>query len=683
MKKLLALLLCIALLCCVPTVMAANAVPEEVLTSAQSVVRIIGEYEDGWSTGSGFVVQNDADGIYIATNYHVVEDDPMEIVVLIGEEEIVAEIKSYSEQKDLCILSLPYAPDVAALPLQTENAAQGSAIYAVGFPAAADTFSDVMPHSSESATITDGIVSAVRNTVASEYGTTVDLLQITAPINPGNSGGPLFNETGSVVGINTYSVEESQGIFGAICASELANFLQMNGITPLAPVESVEQAESAAPAKQTSHAWVYFAAGSVVLVLAAVLLTVALMKKKLRQMAPPIPLPHEEEENTTPIKPRKEKKPLSKKAKILAAVIAVVILLGGAAGGYFYIYNQAAAYAAAGEYAIAKDALIVPAFHDAKLSDYIDAGILMQDGQYAQAREAYEALGDYRDSANLALEARYQNAAMLINNSEYDAAIAEFTALAELNYADAAVQINLARYEQACYYLYVVEDFELAEKLLVEFSEEETRAIETYTLDLQYLDACKSLNDGNITATLDAFGALADFEPAKTKYDELAKPIYADAICAFHDADYVTASILFQKIPLYLDSSDYASIMSRNTAVDVLKMMLDREGVMEYLENTPVSLSLFLEGYWESENDYFELNTRELGYINASWSDLEIDTNIWDTGTHIELSYFEGFDVFCGALSHERHLLFSIEILDGDTINLYYPGKGTTTLYRQ
>lgn len=100
------------------------------------------------------------------------------------------------------------------LPFAKSSATQGDAVYAVGFPAKADYLSDKEAHTSADATITDGIVSAIRETTISGHSTPLKLLQINAAINPGNSGEPLFNVSGEIVGINTYGINDSQGIFG-------------------------------------------------------------------------------------------------------------------------------------------------------------------------------------------------------------------------------------------------------------------------------------------------------------------------------------------------------------------------------------------------------------------------------------------------------------------------------------
>ena len=211
---------------------AATAVPNAVIEATNSVVRILAEYREGYVTGSGFVVKSDIEETIIVTNYHVVEGNPYSISVWIEEEEAVsATIVGYTDQKDMCILKLAYPVSLKALPLAKEEAKQGAAVYAVGFPGAADFLSDKEAHISTDATITDGIVSAIRESTVSSYGTPTKILQINAAINSGNSGGPLFNANGEVVGINTYGINDSQGIFGAIDLSELTTFLMSQGIS--------------------------------------------------------------------------------------------------------------------------------------------------------------------------------------------------------------------------------------------------------------------------------------------------------------------------------------------------------------------------------------------------------------------------------------------------------------------
>lgn len=228
-------LLCITLIAIImsSTMAFAAAVPGAVLKGTDSVVRVEAEFSDGISSGSGFVIADDGSATYIATNWHVVEGKPRSLYVWVDENDTVsAEIYAYSEHKDLCILKLANTIPKKILKLDVGTVKQGDAVYAVGFPAAADDLSDTAAHSSKEATITDGIVSAIRTVTITETGKPVAILQISAAINAGNSGGPLFNHKGNVIGINTYGTYDSQGIFGAIITEELVSLMENHGLSP-------------------------------------------------------------------------------------------------------------------------------------------------------------------------------------------------------------------------------------------------------------------------------------------------------------------------------------------------------------------------------------------------------------------------------------------------------------------
>lgn len=246
------------------SVFAEAAVPKTVIDASESVVNIMVEYTDGYSSGSGFVIESTSTRTLIATNHHVIAGDPLSISVWISEtEKINAHILSASEQKDLCVLELAYPIPYAALAMKRDGAEKGDAVYAIGFPGAADYLSTTEAHTSDEATITDGIVSAIRQTTATEYGPEIQLLQINAAINPGNSGGPLLNADGFVVGINTYKAGESEGIFGAIAIGELLDYLADNAIT----IEETSTSE---------NVWIWIA----VVVLAALSVAFVILKKK-------------------------------------------------------------------------------------------------------------------------------------------------------------------------------------------------------------------------------------------------------------------------------------------------------------------------------------------------------------------------------------------------------------------
>lgn len=252
-------------------VSSASSVPTPVIKATESVVRILAEYSTGYTTGSGFVIKSDINETLIATNYHVVEGTPYSISVWLNEDETVsATIIAYTDQKDMCILRLAYPVSLPSLLFSEVGARQGEAVYAVGYPGAADHLSDKEAHTSEDATITDGIVSAVREVTVSGYGTPVQILQINAAINSGNSGGPLFNANGKVVGINTYGINDSQGIFGAIEISELKSFMSDHSI----PI----------PAEEPSFPWITIAIISLAACAIGVLVLICIRRSRKRKM---------------------------------------------------------------------------------------------------------------------------------------------------------------------------------------------------------------------------------------------------------------------------------------------------------------------------------------------------------------------------------------------------------------
>jgi len=278
MKRVISFALSIFLLFgCVLPVLAADGVPAPVMDATKSVVRILSEYSRSSATGSGFVIKNEPGEVLIATNDHVVEGNPHTISVWVSEDrQVEAEIVFTTSERDLCVLRLKEAVDMMPLKLSKEEPQHGAAIYAVGFPGAGDILSDTAAHTSDSATITDGIISAIRTFTIEKGGRSVKLLQVNAAINSGNSGGPLFNTAGEVIGINTYKVNaESQGIFGSVAVSELWDLLNQYGIViPEEEPETTGEPIQESTVPELNPVWLAGGAAVVVIVSLAVVITV-------------------------------------------------------------------------------------------------------------------------------------------------------------------------------------------------------------------------------------------------------------------------------------------------------------------------------------------------------------------------------------------------------------------------
>ena len=155
-----------------------------------------------YALGSGFVYSSDGK---IITNFHVIDDAYSIKVNLNGQTYTVSQVLAYDKDIDLAVLKIP-ANDLAAVTVCHETHKVGSNVYAFG------------SSKGLSATFSNGII-----THANREMDGVVCTQHSAPISSGNSGGPLINEFGEVIGINTFTIKDSQNLNFAINVSELNN----------------------------------------------------------------------------------------------------------------------------------------------------------------------------------------------------------------------------------------------------------------------------------------------------------------------------------------------------------------------------------------------------------------------------------------------------------------------------
>lgn len=136
-----------------------------------------------------------------------------------------------------------------------------------------------------------------------------------------------------------------------------------------------------------------------------------------------------------------------KKTIALILIVAMVASLTGCAASD---YKKATASMADGDYAAALEMFEA-------LEDYKDSAEQAQEcsyqlalkemnaGNYAAAQAAFEAISDYSDSAAKALESAYQLALEAFNSGDFQSALAKFEAIAE--YSDSAQYITKAENE--------------------------------------------------------------------------------------------------------------------------------------------------------------------------------------------------------------------------------------------
>lgn len=147
-----------------------------------------------YSTGTGFLLPKEA---LIITNEHVVRDNE-EIVIegkLIPKQ--MAKVVFLDQKYDLAFIQvIDWSPGNEVIDLERLKLLhEGDLVIAVGHPFGLKY------------TATQGIVS---NTMHMQND--IQYIQHDAALNPGNSGGPLINESGNVVGVNTFIIQNGNSI---------------------------------------------------------------------------------------------------------------------------------------------------------------------------------------------------------------------------------------------------------------------------------------------------------------------------------------------------------------------------------------------------------------------------------------------------------------------------------------
>lgn len=187
-----------------------------------SVVRVlvIAKMRDGKlglaGHGSGFVVADEL----VVTNNHVASPDPKELQkqgetffgLLIPdggwktENLKQAKVVKLWPELDLALIrvqGLKRSPVALSTVAPDSSPERGEAVYAVGFPGAADVGGATRDETLK-ATLTSGEVGRIVSGTGGNNQKIRAIIQHDAAISGGNSGGPLFNECYEVVGVNTF-----------------------------------------------------------------------------------------------------------------------------------------------------------------------------------------------------------------------------------------------------------------------------------------------------------------------------------------------------------------------------------------------------------------------------------------------------------------------------------------------
>ena len=170
------------------------------------------------SCGSGIIVSQDDQYIYVATNNHVVSGAQSITVQFSDDSTVAAEVKGTDAGSDLAVVAVPIS-DISADTLSTIKVATLGNSDDLSVGQAAVAIGNALGYGQS---VTTGVISALNREVSVENDdgstTTNELIQTDAAINPGNSGGALLNAKGEVIGISSvkYSDTSVEGMGYAI-----------------------------------------------------------------------------------------------------------------------------------------------------------------------------------------------------------------------------------------------------------------------------------------------------------------------------------------------------------------------------------------------------------------------------------------------------------------------------------
>ena len=160
-----------------------------------------------YSTGTGFYLK---DYNLIITNEHVIRGNRR--VVIDGElfRRQISRVLFLDTKHDLAFLEPPQGNALPGISLgEIEGIREGAPIIAIGHPFGLKF------------TATQGIISSTQQQRAD-----ILYLQHDAALNPGNSGGPLVDQSGKVLGINTFIVRDGNNIGFSLPVNVLSEILQ-------------------------------------------------------------------------------------------------------------------------------------------------------------------------------------------------------------------------------------------------------------------------------------------------------------------------------------------------------------------------------------------------------------------------------------------------------------------------
>ncbi len=175
-------------------------------------------------SGSGIILAEKDNRMYIATNNHVIDGADTVTIRFNDDSTASAQVKGTDAAHDLAVVEV----DMGSLSQDTLNAIKIAVIGDSDATKVGEQAIAIGNALGYGTSVTVGYVSAKDREIDAEDSDSVKLIQTDAAINPGNSGGALVNSRGEVIGINSskFASEEIEGMGFAIPISTAQPILE-------------------------------------------------------------------------------------------------------------------------------------------------------------------------------------------------------------------------------------------------------------------------------------------------------------------------------------------------------------------------------------------------------------------------------------------------------------------------
>lgn len=303
-------------------------------------------------------------------------------------------------------------------------------------------------------------------------------------------------------------------------------------------------------------------------------------------------------------------------------------------------------------------------------SDYKKATALYEEGNYAEAAEKFEALGDYEDSAAMAKTSKYAEAKALYDAADYESAKSIFQ---ELNdYEDSASMVSACDYQSA-EVLYASGDYE--------------GAITIYESISGYQDADDKLVSAKKELMYQQYGDVIEALTADTWYFNGGDDTTLNSI-SFTDAEATIGQVYFDgngkhdngsnSYAYVLDDAGISLTMADGSTLDIA-YTTDGDSISlgdgEYF--TADEINADIQGYWTMSNSESWGTTEKNIYFNSGSvvSEKASEAQGYDDGSYYYYGPYEGtytinFGGFDTEMSHGSEWFFNI--IDGKVTVLNY-----------